>query len=242
MNQRTKAPNRPRNPAPEASPPPSRRRTTVWVLSVIALVVVAVGAIAFATTRGGEASMAAPRRRRRRGTGRARLRHGARRPAGGAGPGNRQRDCAGGPARQRGRSGRRAGRAADQRVQHARRQPGHDRQRRQAEADLHRRPLVPALPEGGPADPAMDRRRQGAGRSRAVRGLDRARPERRLATAWLTRSAGRCRPSRTPVTTRTRGTRSQRHPFIVAVDENSKVVARVSGEQPVQKLDTSRPS
>ena len=54
MNQRTKAPNRPRNPAPATSPPPSRRRTTVWVLSVIALVVVAVGAIAFATTRGGD--------------------------------------------------------------------------------------------------------------------------------------------------------------------------------------------
>jgi thiol-disulfide isomerase/thioredoxin len=52
MNQRTKAPDR--RPAAAPGPPPSRRRTTVWVLSVIALVVVAVGAIAFATTRGGD--------------------------------------------------------------------------------------------------------------------------------------------------------------------------------------------
>ena len=53
MNQRTKAPTSGRG-APAPPPPAARRRTTVWIVTVIALVVVAVGAITFATTRGGD--------------------------------------------------------------------------------------------------------------------------------------------------------------------------------------------
>jgi cytochrome c biogenesis protein CcmG/thiol:disulfide interchange protein DsbE len=53
MNQRTQAPDRGRG-APAPPPPPARRRTTVWIVTVIVLVVVAVGVITFATTRGGD--------------------------------------------------------------------------------------------------------------------------------------------------------------------------------------------
>jgi len=51
MNQRTQAPGRGGG-APAPPPPRRRRRTTVWIVTVIALVVVAVGAITLATTRG----------------------------------------------------------------------------------------------------------------------------------------------------------------------------------------------
>lgn len=52
MNQRTKAPNRGRG-APPPPPPPARGRT-VWIVSVVVVAIVAIGAIAFATTRGGD--------------------------------------------------------------------------------------------------------------------------------------------------------------------------------------------